>query len=338
MRKIDAVLLSALILYDYSAQSLVDRDIINLGSSFITEHNNFQEDKLAEPSLFPDSYNATLTSKNAELLSPHGSDATAAKNISYYDLAKVNPATAITTSQSEDIDNSVIHISTPDPLIEEALMLPETEELVAEESSLALSAATVSVSFTSLSDAANIEVKDEFDAGNMQFADTDADGMFNFEDKCPTIAGVARFDGCPVPDSDADGINDEEDRCPFEAGSIALNGCAAEGSISAIDNTRTANNQLDATAFLTVVKFDETNEVLSNKDFNLVLQLTDKALANNSAKIDIFRSVDSNSVAQVHTVVQYLKDLGVKDAQINVSEKNIGANTVVGGVEVQIRY
>lgn len=332
------VLLSALILYDYSAQSLVDRDIIDLGSSFITEHNNFQEDKLAEPSLLPDSYNATLTSKNAEQLSPYGSDATAAKNISYYDLAKVNPATVITTLQSENIDNSVIHISTPDPLIEEAVMLPETEELVSEESSLALSAATVSASFTSLSDAANIEVKDEFDAGNMQFADTDADGMFNFEDKCPTIAGVARFDGCPVPDSDADGINDEEDRCPFEAGSIALNGCVAESSISTIDNTRTVNNQLDATAFLTVVKFDETNEVLSNKDFNLVLQLTDKALANNSAKIDIFRSVDINSVAQVNTVVQYLKDLGVKDAQINVSEKNIGANTVVGGVEVQIRY
>ena len=94
---------------------------------------------------------------------------------------------------------------------------------------------------------------------------------------------------------------------------------------------------MDATAFLTVVKFDETNEVLSNKDFNLVLQLTDKALANNSAKIDIFRSADINSVAQVNTVVQYLKDLGVKDAQINVSEKNMGANTVVGGVEVQIR-
>ena len=339
MRKIDVVLLSALILYDYSAQTLVDRDVIDLGSSFITEHNNFQEDKLAEPSLLPDSYNATLTSKKAEQLNPYGldADATAAKNISYHDLAKVNPATAITTLQSENIDNSVIHISTPDPLIEEAGMLPESEELVSEESSLALSVATVSASFTSLSDGANIEVKDEFDAGNMQFADTDADGMFNFEDKCPTIAGVARFDGCPVPDSDADGINDEEDRCPFEAGSIALNGCAFEGSISTIDNTRTINNQLDATAFLTVVKFDETNEVLSNKDFNLVLQLTEKALANNRAKIDICRSADIDSVAQVNTVVQYLKDLGVKDAQINVSEKNMGANTVVGGVEVQIR-
>ena len=84
MRKIDVVLLSALILYDYSAQTLVDRDVIDLGSSFITEHNNFQEDKLAEPSLLPDSYNATLTSKKAEQLNPYGldADATAAKNIS----------------------------------------------------------------------------------------------------------------------------------------------------------------------------------------------------------------------------------------------------------------
>src|SRR5688500_8374311 len=37
-------------------------------------------------------------------------------------------------------------------------------------------------------------------------ADTDADGIRDRDDKCPTVAGLAAFDGCP--DTDADGITD----------------------------------------------------------------------------------------------------------------------------------
>ena len=55
--------------------------------------------------------------------------------------------------------------------------------------------------------------------------DTDKDGINDEDDKCPTVAGVARYQGCPVPDTDADGVNDEEDKCPTIAGVRENNGC-----------------------------------------------------------------------------------------------------------------
>ena len=55
--------------------------------------------------------------------------------------------------------------------------------------------------------------------------DTDKDGINDDDDQCPTVAGVARYHGCPVPDSDKDGINDEEDKCPNVAGVARNQGC-----------------------------------------------------------------------------------------------------------------
>ena len=43
--------------------------------------------------------------------------------------------------------------------------------------------------------------------------DTDSDGITDDKDKCPTVPGVLRYDGCPVPDTDKDGINDDDDKC-----------------------------------------------------------------------------------------------------------------------------
>jgi outer membrane protein OmpA-like peptidoglycan-associated protein len=39
------------------------------------------------------------------------------------------------------------------------------------------------------------------------------------------VAGVAKYQGCPVPDTDGDGINDENDRCPNVAGIEGNLGC-----------------------------------------------------------------------------------------------------------------
>ncbi len=55
--------------------------------------------------------------------------------------------------------------------------------------------------------------------------DSDKDGIVDSKDKCPTVAGVAKYDGCPVPDTDKDGINDENDKCPTVAGLAKYNGC-----------------------------------------------------------------------------------------------------------------
>jgi len=55
--------------------------------------------------------------------------------------------------------------------------------------------------------------------------DTDGDSINDEEDKCPTIFGLARYGGCPIPDTDGDGINDEQDKCPTVAGIAKYNGC-----------------------------------------------------------------------------------------------------------------
>lgn len=55
--------------------------------------------------------------------------------------------------------------------------------------------------------------------------DTDGDGILDKNDKCPTVAGVAKYDGCPVPDTDGDGINDENDKCPTVKGLAKYDGC-----------------------------------------------------------------------------------------------------------------
>ncbi|MCI2228651.1 OmpA family protein [Polaribacter sp. MSW13] len=53
--------------------------------------------------------------------------------------------------------------------------------------------------------------------------DTDGDGIYDREDACPEVAGLAEFNGCP--DADGDGIKDSDDACPNVAGLAAMNGC-----------------------------------------------------------------------------------------------------------------
>ena len=53
--------------------------------------------------------------------------------------------------------------------------------------------------------------------------DTDDDGIYDHEDACPDVPGLAEFNGCP--DSDGDGIEDAKDDCPNEAGLAEFNGC-----------------------------------------------------------------------------------------------------------------
>ena len=56
-------------------------------------------------------------------------------------------------------------------------------------------------------------------------ADTDKDGIIDTQDKCPTVPGLAKYQGCPIPDTDKDGINDEQDKCPTVPGLARYAGC-----------------------------------------------------------------------------------------------------------------
>ncbi len=55
--------------------------------------------------------------------------------------------------------------------------------------------------------------------------DTDGDGIIDAVDKCITIPGLAKYNGCTMPDRDNDGIADEEDNCPDVFGTAASKGC-----------------------------------------------------------------------------------------------------------------
>ncbi|HVK46709.1 MAG TPA: DUF5723 family protein [Pseudobacter sp.] len=55
--------------------------------------------------------------------------------------------------------------------------------------------------------------------------DTDMDGVYDDQDSCLTVPGVARYNGCPIPDTDGDGVNDEQDSCRTVPGLAKYNGC-----------------------------------------------------------------------------------------------------------------
>ena len=64
--------------------------------------------------------------------------------------------------------------------------------------------------------------------------DTDGDGIYDKHDDCPTIPGLAEFNGCP--DTDGDGIQDSEDDCPLVAGPAEHNGCPDTDGDGLTDN------------------------------------------------------------------------------------------------------
>lgn len=64
--------------------------------------------------------------------------------------------------------------------------------------------------------------------------DTDGDGIYDKNDACPEVPGLAQFNGCP--DTDGDGIEDSKDACPTEAGTIEMNGCPDRDGDGVADN------------------------------------------------------------------------------------------------------
>jgi outer membrane protein OmpA-like peptidoglycan-associated protein len=60
--------------------------------------------------------------------------------------------------------------------------------------------------------------------------DTDLDGVYDSEDKCPTVAGSPKYQGCPVPDTDGDGVDDEADSCISVPGLARYHGCPVPDS------------------------------------------------------------------------------------------------------------
>ena len=107
--------------------------------------------------------------------------------------------------------------------------------------------------------------------------DSDADGIFDVDDRCPQRPGVASADpeqyGCPA-DTDGDGMADPEDACPSERGPASrdpdANGCPAA--------VRVEGTQI---VILQQVSFATGNDTIEASSFDLLAQvaqvLTDHA-------------------------------------------------------------
>jgi hypothetical protein len=351
MRKIDAVLLSALILYDYSAQSLVDNDTINFGQSFFT--SRFHDNKLTDPGFeFTPEFNndAAVAVRGVKRLNAT-SEATDKKEstISYYELANLNPETASATAgtavpaEAGNIVAAVtanatdVTISIPDASALSEMDAPET---------MTYSQASVTLNESSFSEVtvmATTKINEHVAAeADMATFDGDDDGVYDIEDKCPGVTGVARFEGCPVPDSDADGVNDEEDRCPFEKGSSDSYGCPVtvpEQAVPSATGTqpeeKTANPQYAFT-----IRFQPGSTILSTDDFNIVLQLTDVLGQKQGAKVEIEGNTSKNSNSTeigVEKLVHYFRELGVKDSQLIIKDNKMEKSGTTESNEIHLR-
>ena len=71
-------------------------------------------------------------------------------------------------------------------------------------------------------------------AFNFGGKDTDGDGIYDKDDACPEVPGLAAFNGCP--DSDGDGIEDSKDTCPNTPGLAEFNGCPDSDGDGVSDN------------------------------------------------------------------------------------------------------
>jgi len=95
-------------------------------------------------------------------------------------------------------------------------------------------------------------------------------------DKCLTVPGLARYQGCPIPDTDGDGVNDEEDKCINDKGPASNFGCPviSEEIIKRIKIA--AQNIFFETAKSTLLpkSFPKLNDVVSILQDNPSFRLT----------------------------------------------------------------
>jgi len=198
-------------------------------------------------------------------------------------------------------------------------------------------------SFSEVTGMATTKINEHVAAeADMATFDGDDDGVYDIEDKCPGVTGVARFEGCPVPDSDADGVNDEEDRCPFEKGSSDSYGCPVtvpEQAVPSATGTqpeeKTANPQYAFT-----IRFQPGSTILSTDDFNIVLQLTDVLGQKQGAKVEIEGNTSKNSNSTgigVEKLVHYFRELGVKDSQLIIKDNKMEKSGTTESNEIHLR-
>ncbi|MFC5047844.1 OmpA family protein [Aquimarina hainanensis] len=96
--------------------------------------------------------------------------------------------------------------------------------------------------------------------------DTDGDGIVDGKDDCPDVAGTAEFNGCP--DTDGDGVPDPKDDCPTVSGLASLNGCPDADGDGITDGKDGCPNEAGPAANNGCPYQDKDNDGVLDKDDN----------------------------------------------------------------------
>ncbi|RZL06513.1 MAG: OmpA family protein, partial [Pedobacter sp.] len=145
--------------------------------------------------------------------------------------------------------------------------------------------------------------------------DTDNDGVNDEEDKCITVPGVRKYNGCPIPDSDNDAVNDEEDACPNVPGIAANRGCPEIKAEVKKKIDVAANNILFATGSARLA-------ASSNKGLNEVVKImqedADVLLAIDGHTDDVGKEEFNQTLSESRaaSVKQYLVGKGIDESRI----------------------
>ena len=110
------------------------------------------------------------------------------------------------------------------------------------------------------------------------------------------MAGLAKYDGCPIPDADGDGVNDDEDRCPTLAGTAANYGCPA------IDFNASNIQFATGTSNLTTAAKTELNKLseILNRDY-MNIKIAIEGHTDNVGKAEINQTLSEKRAASVKT-------------------------------------
>ncbi|MEO7312145.1 MAG: OmpA family protein [Chitinophagaceae bacterium] len=127
--------------------------------------------------------------------------------------------------------------------------------------------------------------------------DSDKDGINDEEDKCPNQPGLARYQGCPIPDTDGDGVNDEQDKCPTEAGPATNGGCPVK-----VKEKRVITEEVKAKVEMAAKRvFFQTNKsTLLSKSFPSLEEVIAILKENEDAKLDIEGHTDNTGSDKIN--------------------------------------
>lgn len=157
--------------------------------------------------------------------------------------------------------------------------------------------------------------------------DTDKDGINDDEDKCPNQPGVARYEGCLIPDADGDGVNDEKDKCPTEAGPITNAGCPVKEEVKIVSPVaEVIKKEVDNAA--KNIFFETGKATLLKKSFAALTDMVAMLKENESVSLAIEGHTDNTGAAKTNAilsqnranaVLNYLVKNGIDKARLTAT-------------------